>query len=62
MDIIPDTKNITFFSLYNDLIIVYNYLSKMENFILLSGSQALDFSFIIETTPPNPSDFRFIMK
>lgn len=62
MNIIPDASNVARLSLYNDLIIVYNYLSKMKNFTIFSYNQALDFSFIIEEPPPNPSDFRFIMK
>ena len=34
----------------------------MNNFTILKPSQTLDFSFIIGNYPPDPSDFRFIMK
>ena len=34
----------------------------MNNFILFSSNQSLDFSFIIGEFPPTPSDFGFIMK
>lgn len=62
MDIIPNTSNVAHLSLYNALIIIYNSQSKMNYFTISSRNQALDFSFIIEEPPPNPSDFRFVMK
>ena len=62
MNIIPDASNVARLLLYNDLIIICVHLSKMKNFMFLKPSQTLYFRFIIGRTPPNPSDFRFIMK